>query len=143
MSVWDEVQTERVCSVDALDVRDVRARVRQALTRRTDAFDLDDVDLLVCEIATNAVRHSASGRPGGGVWVTLLVSAARLRVEIQDDGGSRGRPVIPAQSSAWNECGRGLLMVRELADRWGTLRGVDGRHVVWFELQADGDRVIS
>jgi anti-sigma regulatory factor (Ser/Thr protein kinase) len=132
--VWDEVHTERVCSGGVLDVREVRARVRRALSQVVDGFDLDDVDLLVCEVATNAVRHSASGRVGGGVWVTLLASAMRLRVEIQDDGGSEGRPMIPVQSSAWDEAGRGLLMVRELADRWGTLRAEDGRHTVWFEV---------
>ncbi|MEU8344025.1 hypothetical protein AB0C74_20200 [Spirillospora sp. NPDC048832] len=42
--------------------------------------------------------------------------------------------MIPVQSSAWDEAGRGLLMVRELADRWGTLRAEDGRHTVWFEV---------
>ena len=134
MIVWDEVHTERVCSGGVLDVREVRARVRQALVRYGETFELGDVDLLVCEIATNAVRHSASGRPGGGVWVTLLLSAARLRVEIQDDGGSEGRPMIPAQGSTWDEAGRGLLMVRELADCWGALRGKDGRHTVCFEV---------
>ncbi|MFA1550999.1 ATP-binding protein [Actinomadura chokoriensis] len=134
MIVWDEVHTERVCSAGVLDVREVRARVRRVLERDPDGFDLGDVDLLVCEIATNAVRHSASGRPGGGVWVTLLLASGRLRVEIQDDGGSEGSPLIPAQASAWDECGRGLLMVRELAECWGTLRGEDGRHTVWFEV---------
>ena len=134
MIVWDEVHTERVCSGGVLDVRDVRARVRRMLTKVTEGFDLDDVDLLVCEVTTNAVRHSASGRAGGGVLVTLLASAARLRVEIQDDGGSKGRPVIPVQSSAWDEAGRGLLMVRELADRWGVLRGEDGRPPVSFAV---------
>ncbi|TDC86881.1 ATP-binding protein [Actinomadura sp. 7K507] len=137
MIVWDGWRTERMCPpgvLDVLDVRDVRARVRRTLARCSDGFELDDVDLMVCEIATNAVRHTASGRPGGGVWVTALVSAARLRVEILDDGGSRGRPVIPAQSPACDESGRGLLMVSELADRWGALRGETGRHTVWFEV---------
>jgi signal transduction histidine kinase len=57
-------------------------------------LDLDDVDLMVCEIVTNAVRHTASGDSGGGGWVSVLVVAGRLRVEIQDDGHSRGRPLI-------------------------------------------------
>ncbi|GAA0594020.1 ATP-binding protein [Actinomadura livida] len=134
MIVWEGGRTERMCSSGVLDVREVRARVRKALCGCAGGFDLDDVGLMVCEIATNAVRHSASGRPGGGVCVTVLVSAGRLRVEIQDDGGSRGHPMIPAEGSAWDECGRGLLMVRELAGRWGTLRGEDGRHTVWFEV---------
>lgn len=134
MIVWDEKHTERLCPGGMLDVREVRARVRRTVTRCVDGFDLGDVDLLVCEIATNAVQHSASGQPGGGLQVTVLVSAGRLRVEILDDGGTEGRPVIPAQSSAWDESGRGLLLVRELADRWGSLRGQAGRHTVWFEV---------
>ncbi|CNF77197.1 Signal transduction histidine kinase [Mycobacterium tuberculosis] len=134
MIIWDEKHAERVCSDGVLDVRAVRVRVRRTVTRCADGFDLGDVDLLVCEIATNAVKHSASGRPGGGLWVTVFVSARRLRVEIQDDGGSEKCPVIPAQGSAWDEGGRGLLMVSELADRWGALRGENGRHTVWFEV---------
>lgn len=136
MTVWDEKHAERVCSDGVLDVREVRARVRRTvtLTRCAHGFDLGDVDLLVCEIATNAVQHSASGRPGGGLWVTVLVSAGRLRVEIQDDGGSAGCPMIPVKGSAWDEGGRGLLMVSQLADRWGALRGENGHHTVWFEV---------
>ncbi|MEU8798391.1 ATP-binding protein [Spirillospora sp. NPDC048819] len=138
MIVWDEVHTERVCSGGALDVREIRARVRRtlagALAGSLDGFDLDDVDLMVSEIATNAIRHSASGRPGGGVWVTVLVSRERLRVEIEDDGGSAGRPLIPVQSAGWDESGRGLMVVEGLAERWGTLPGGDGRHTVWFEV---------
>lgn len=134
MIVWDEKHAERVCSDGVLDVREVRARVRRTVTRCADGFDLGDVDLLVCEIATNAVQHSASGRPGGGLWVTVLVSAGRLRVEIQDDGGSDECPTIPVKGSAWDEGGRGLLMVSQLADRWGALRGENGRHTVWFEV---------
>ncbi|WP_243722966.1 ATP-binding protein [Actinomadura sp. 7K507] len=136
--MWDEVHAERMCSDGVLDVRDVRARVRRtlagALGGNVHGFDLDDVDLMVCEITTNAVRHGASGLPGGGVWVTVLVSGDRLRVEIQDDGGSDGRPLIPAQSAGWDESGRGLMVVNGLADCWGTLPGADGRHTVWFEV---------
>ncbi|MFB4303167.1 ATP-binding protein [Actinomadura sp. NTSP31] len=90
MIVWDEVRTERISSSEVLDVRVVRAQVRRMLSRSADRFDLRDVDLMVCEIVTNAVRYSASGEPGGGVWVTVLVSSGRLRVAIQDDGGSDG-----------------------------------------------------
>ncbi|TDC67810.1 ATP-binding protein [Actinomadura sp. GC306] len=134
MIVWERGLTERMCSSEVLDVRDVRARVRQALAQCAGGFDLDDVDLMVCEIATNAVRHSASGRPGGGVCVTVLVSATRLRVEIQDDGLSQGCPVIPVQGSAWDEAGRGLFLVGRLADCWGALHAEEGRHTVWFEV---------
>ncbi|MFG2088135.1 MULTISPECIES: ATP-binding protein [unclassified Spirillospora] len=138
MIVWDEVHTERVCPGGMLDVREVRARVRRtlvgALGGNVAGFDLDDVDLMICEVTTNAVRHSASGLRGGGVWVTVLLSSERLRVEIQDDGGSTGRPLIPAQGSGWGESGRGLMVVAGLADCWGSLPGRDGRFTVWFEV---------
>ncbi|MEU8804865.1 ATP-binding protein [Spirillospora sp. NPDC048819] len=138
MIVWDEVHTERVCPGGVLDVREVRARVRRtlagALGGNVAGFDLDDVDLMVCEVTTNAVRHSASGLVGGGVWVTVLLSPERLRVEIEDDGGSEGRPLIPAQGPGWCESGRGLMVVAGLADCWGSLPGRDGRFTVWFEV---------
>jgi hypothetical protein len=66
--------------------------------------------------------------------VTILVAEERVRVEIQDDGGSNGRPVIPAQGSGWGESGRGLMVVNGLADCWGTLLGARGRFTVWFEV---------
>ncbi|WP_243719602.1 ATP-binding protein, partial [Actinomadura sp. KC06] len=102
MIAWDEVHAGWM----GADVREVRARVRKALVGCGDGFDLDDVELMVCEIATNAVRHSASGKPGGGVWVRVLVAAERLRVEVRDDGGTDKRPRIPAQGSGWGESGR-------------------------------------
>ncbi|TDC73704.1 ATP-binding protein, partial [Actinomadura sp. 7K507] len=125
MIVWDEVHTERVCPGGTLDVRKVRARVRRTLAGglggNVAGFNLDDVDLMVCEVTTNAVRHSSSGRTGGGVWVTVLLSSDRLRVEIQDDGGSDGCPLPPAQGAGWDESGRGLIVVDGLAERWGSL----------------------
>ncbi|GAA2162997.1 ATP-binding protein [Actinomadura napierensis] len=134
MIVWDAARTERISSPVVLDVRDVRAQVQRMLADSADHFDLRDVDLMVCEIVTNAVRHSVSGAPGGGVWVTVLVSSGRLRVEVQDDGGSDGRPAIPAQRANWSESGRGLLVVAGLADRWGVLSGRGRSSTVWFEV---------
>ncbi|WP_176611404.1 ATP-binding protein [Actinomadura sp. WMMB 499] len=123
-----------------LDVREVRARVRRtlagALGGRTVGFDLDDIDLMVCEIATNAVRHTASGEPGGGIRVTVMVTASstRLRVEVQDDGGAAHVPGIPSRTFEWSESGRGLLVVDGLAHDWGTAVDRDGRGTVWFEV---------
>ncbi|MFI0352478.1 ATP-binding protein [Actinomadura sp. 9N407] len=138
MIVWEQVHTERLSSGGDLAVRGVRAYVRRtlvaALEDRAHDFDLDDIDLMVCEITTNAVRHSASGDAGRGVWVTILVAKERIRVEIQDDGGSNGCPVIPPQGSGWGESGRGLMVVNGLADCWGTLPGARGRFTVWFEV---------
>lgn len=138
MIVWDVGYTERRCSGGVLDVRQVRAHVRrmlaETLAARDHGFDAGDVDLMVCEITTNAVRHSASGSAGGGVWVTMLFASRRIRVEIQDDGGARAVPAIPSQGGGWAESGRGLLVVDGLADRWGTSVGNTGQTTVWFEV---------
>jgi anti-sigma regulatory factor (Ser/Thr protein kinase) len=130
--VWER-RDVRLSSSEGLGVRDIRTYVRRALEGVEHSFDLDDVDLMVCEIATNAVRHTDSGLPGGGVRVSVLVSATRLRVEVQDEGGARGRPIVPAQRGGLSESGRGLMIVDGLADRWGIVDGQDGVSV-WFEV---------
>ncbi|NKZ04191.1 hypothetical protein [Actinomadura latina] len=56
MIVWER-RDARLSSSAGLGVRDVRAYVRGTLEGADHSFDLDDVDLMVCEIATNAVRH--------------------------------------------------------------------------------------
>ncbi|MFD0803711.1 ATP-binding protein, partial [Streptomonospora algeriensis] len=45
-------------------------------------------DLLVCasELATNAVRHSRSGLPGGTFTARLWQDSRRIRVEVADMG---------------------------------------------------------
>ncbi|NKZ04189.1 ATP-binding protein [Actinomadura latina] len=65
--------------------------------------------------------------------VCVLVSAARLRVEVRDEGGARGRPIVPPQRDGLSESGRGLMIVDGLADRWGIVDGKDGVSV-WFEV---------
>lgn len=132
MIVWER-RDARLSSSEGLGVRDVRAYVRRVLEGAEHSFDLDDVDLMVSEIATNAVRHTHSGLPGGGVRVSVLVSATRLRVEVQDEGGARARPIVPPQRDGLSESGRGLMIVDGLADRWGIVDGKDGVSV-WFEV---------
>ena len=134
MIVWER-RDARLSSSEGLGVRDVRSYVRRSLESTDHSFDLGDVDLMVCEIATNAVRHTNSGLPGGGVRVSVLVSATRLRVEVQDEGGARARPIVPPQRNGLSESGRGLMIVDGLADRWGIVDGEDGVSV-WFEVAA-------
>lgn len=139
VSEWCEVHTEHVGTPGKkLDVREVRARVRRtladALGGRTDGFDLGDIDLMVCEIATNAVRHTASGETGGGIRVTVMASSTRLRVEVRDDGGAAHAPGIPSRQFEWTESGRGLMVVEGLARDWGAAVDRDGGGTVWFEV---------
>ena len=87
----------------------------------------DDVLLCVSELATNAVLHSRSGRPGGRFTVSATVQAGSVRVAVSDEGGPWHERDGDGQG------GRGLLIVGELASRWGRDEGGAGR-TVWFEI---------
>lgn len=93
-----------------------------------------DAVLLVSELTTNAVLHTGSGHVLCGL--TLTGDERRLRIELHDDGRT---PLRPPQHLAGPdaESGRGLLLVQQLADRWGSARSTraEGK-VVWAELTA-------
>jgi serine/threonine-protein kinase RsbW len=99
---------------------------------------LDDVLVMVSEIASNAVRHTASGDDG---WfdVTVSVTGCTARVAIADRGSS-SEPRMPDGGGALDALtgGRGLRIVDTLADRWGHGGDELGR-VVWFEVAGKPD----
>ncbi|MEV7004241.1 ATP-binding protein [Streptomyces sp. NPDC093982] len=83
--------------------------------------------LLVSELFTNAVIHADSS----AVQLALLVKDSILRIEVVDNGGSPQEVREPA-TSAMDEHGRGLLLVGELAERWGKTEHSGTR--VWVDL---------
>jgi serine/threonine-protein kinase RsbW len=117
--------TGRVFPGEAGKVREARRFLAGVLDGGPAA---DDALLCVSEVATNAVLHSRSGRPGGGFTVRAMARAGSVRVEVEDEGG----PWQPA-SDGQGQGGRGLLIVGELASRWGRDDG-DGGRTVWFEI---------
>nr|WP_237536322.1 ATP-binding protein [Streptomyces sp. SID5785] len=93
-----------------------------------------DAVLLVSELTTNAVLHTDSGRVLCGL--SLTEDAQRLRIELHDEGCA---PVTPPGHRAGpaEEGGRGLFLVEQLADRWGSARSTRAEgQVVWAELTA-------
>ncbi|MGW3681704.1 ATP-binding protein [Streptomyces prasinus] len=93
---------------------------------------LDPARLIVAELATNAVVH---GRvPGRGFRLTLTVTApTTLRIEVIDTRGE----VLPMRRNSPSESaesGYGLLLVEEVADRWGVRSGPVPAKTVWAEL---------
>ena len=90
----------------------------------------DVAALLVSELFSNSLRHSASGAPGETVTVAVKTVNDVIRVEVTDRSGPGVPEPRPAGSDA--EDGRGLHLVARLAVRWGWRRR-GGRTVTWFE----------
>ncbi|MGW6388989.1 ATP-binding protein [Streptomyces sp. NPDC055103] len=84
----------------------------------------DDVQLVVSELATNAVLHTTASE----ATVRLRRHESALRVEVEATGSSRR---APEDARSDEERGRGLLIVKKLAIRWGT--NSDGS-LVWCEI---------
>lgn len=94
---------------------------------------LDPARLIVAELAANAAVH---GRvPGRSFRLTLtVVPPATLRIEVTDTRGERLPERARAASELLHESGYGLLLVEELADRWGVQGGPMPAKTVWAEL---------
>jgi serine/threonine-protein kinase RsbW len=91
---------------------------------------LDDVVLLVSELCSNAIRHTASGHDGT-FEVTISVGRGGVQISVRDEGSDQQPVVRPTEPCA--DGGRGLQLVRQLADRWG-YRGDRGGRVVFFAV---------
>lgn len=74
----------------------------------------DDVTSVATELASNALRHTASGRDWFAVEISRYQSVAR--VAVADQGGLAEPRVIDNPAA---EHGRGLLLVRGLSIRTG------------------------
>lgn len=109
------------------EIRNVRHFVRRLVEGCPVA---DDVILLVSELATNAVRHTASGLDGTFCVLVRAVDG-QVRVEVHDLG-SDTTPAVRHTGSP-GESGAGLAVVESIADRWGFHGSQLGR-VVWFEM---------
>ena len=92
---------------------------------------VDDAVLLVSELCTNALLHTASG-DGGTFEVAVYHDLFSVRVEVQD-GGATQSPGVRRRADNLVEEGRGLGLVELLADRWGYSGDRNGRSV-FFEL---------
>ncbi len=103
-----------------------------------DAAASDDVVLVAVELATNAIRHTASGRSGFfAVDITWYGRLGTVRIAVTDDGAPTG-PQIPSDPDPLSEHGRGLQVVSALASRTGTCGDHRGR-LVWADVPWTGD----
>jgi serine/threonine-protein kinase RsbW len=89
------------------------------------------VELLVSELVTNAVRHGASD-PHESILVRAKRTDGAVRVEVCDEGaGFAHRGEAPEDM---HPGGRGLMLVKTLASRWGVMPGQP--NCVWFEADS-------
>jgi anti-sigma regulatory factor (Ser/Thr protein kinase) len=91
---------------------------------------LDGLLLVASELCSNAVRH-ATGEPGS-VKLEAWTDEGAVYIEVSDDGGSLVWPSTATNDELPDpeaEQGRGLFLVRQLADEVGS-RVEDGRTVI-------------
>ena len=93
---------------------------------------VDEVAVMVSELATNCVRHTDTE-----FTVNIEHDRRRIRVEVTDQGD--GAPTLRVPDA--NEpTGRGLRIVRELADAFGVVQTAGGPgKTVWFVVDLGGD----
>ncbi|WP_406118845.1 ATP-binding protein [Streptomyces sp. NBC_00989] len=118
-------------------VRQARELVRKRLAEYGLQDLVDVAELLVSELATNAVVHA-----GGRYRLTLSLGVGILRCEVADERRHLPRPPHRRVESddldvdPDSENGRGLFLVDALAHRWGSRLVEEGKEV-WFELERD------
>jgi anti-sigma regulatory factor (Ser/Thr protein kinase) len=89
---------------------------------------IDDAELLVTELVTNAVRHAR-----GPIEVNAYMREGFLRLEVCDY--SADKTPLMRQASPDDEGGRGIALVNRLSARWGWWTAGDTK-VVWLDLPA-------
>ncbi|MFJ8546136.1 SpoIIE family protein phosphatase [Streptomyces sp. NPDC093586] len=103
------------------------AATRQSATEQLTEWGLDEMafvtELVVSELVTNAIRYGAPP-------VQLrLIRDRTLICEVSD--GSSTSPHL-RRAHAYDEGGRGLLLVAQLTQRWGSRQTGDGK-TIWAE----------
>ncbi|WP_406292980.1 SpoIIE family protein phosphatase [Embleya sp. NBC_00888] len=122
---------------DLLGVAQTRRFLRDVLQRWSLLPMLDDLEVLVSEVVTNALIHAHSE-----VDLRLRAYRHRIRVEVRDSDPYPPVPTTLLQDDARNveaESGRGLLIVDALATAWGSSPAGRGK-TTWFEISVRADR---
>ncbi|OIJ94656.1 histidine kinase [Streptomyces colonosanans] len=104
------------------------ARMRSAVSGKLDEWGLSDLgftmELVLSELLTNAIRY------GSAPLRVRLIYDRMLICEVAD--GSSTSPHL-RYAATTDEGGRGLFLVSQVADRWGTRYMPQGK-VIWAEL---------
>ncbi|MFJ5775504.1 SpoIIE family protein phosphatase [Streptomyces sp. NPDC093094] len=103
--------------------------IRKQVVEQLATWRLDEAsftaELVVSELVTNAIRYGA--RP---IRLRLIHDTATLICEVSDT--SHTAPHL-RRAKTWDEGGRGLLLVAQLTQRWGSRHTAEGK-TIWAEL---------
>ncbi|MFP1624218.1 SpoIIE family protein phosphatase [Streptomyces sp. 5K101] len=108
------------------------ASIRSACVRQMETWGLHEItfttELILSELVTNAIRYGAEP-----VRLRLLYDRDSLICEVTD--GSSTSPHL-RRAATTDEGGRGLFLVAQFAQRWGTRYMARGK-VIWTEQSLD------
>ncbi len=124
--VVDQGSLEYVLPASGAVVAFARRVARSASRHWPDARSRDSVLLIVSELLGNAVKAAV----GPTITLRLSWTPRRVRIEVADDSA---RLPVAKQPALTDEGGRGLLLVSQLATRWGSHRVGSGK-CVWAEV---------
>jgi anti-sigma regulatory factor (Ser/Thr protein kinase) len=92
----------------------------------------DDVELVVSELAANAIRHSRSGADGGTYLVRIAHRVTEkvpcIRVEVHDQGNPSWDGILRPEPT------HGLSVIEHLSTWMGSDDGPEGQHAVYARL---------
>ncbi|MFJ9820957.1 SpoIIE family protein phosphatase [Streptomyces sp. NPDC101151] len=122
------LHADRVAAWELDSEPTVVARARRHTNDQLSAWGLDEAafatELMVSELVTNAIRY---GRPP--IQLRLIHQGSTLICEVYDSSGTTPHM---RRARIFDEGGRGLLLVAQLAKRWGTRHDRVGK-TVWAE----------
>ncbi|MGW3116504.1 SpoIIE family protein phosphatase [Streptomyces sp. NPDC001107] len=105
------------------------APIRKQVVEQLDTWELQEAaftaELVVSELVTNAIRYGSHP-----IRLRLIHDEATLICEVSDT--SHTAPHL-RRAKTWDEGGRGLLLVAQLTQRWGSRHTADGK-TIWAEI---------
>jgi anti-sigma regulatory factor (Ser/Thr protein kinase) len=115
----------RMDLVSTSDLAHIRATARQVCERAGRPAVADTVEVVVTELATNALCHGTGSR-------TVILSASPYHLHVAVRDGSAEVPHVREPGD--DEHGRGLHIVEALSTAWGSTPTRDGK-VVWATVR--------
>jgi anti-sigma regulatory factor (Ser/Thr protein kinase) len=103
---------------------------REIVARACESWQLshliDDAQLVITELVSNAVRHA-----NGDLQLLIVLRDRHLHLSIADGSETPPHRILPDPDSG--EGGRGLLLIDAVAAAWGSSPTLNGK-VVWVTL---------